>query len=192
MKTNFFSQLASQFEGYDLHLVIKPKDENLNVMARPVLRVNDPAKEQMKPINFVGTAEEIDEAFFNEFEKVTPNLKKLAIDLNQYEEDQAAFEAKTKKAKSLEKEQAKEKTAALSKYAKDLKKAQELAAKKQWRKAYGILNPYKSEKANNAGFKTLWQKVKEGTFGKETTIFDEHAEHNPAPVPDKTEQEVKS
>lgn len=111
MNTNFFNQIAQLGVAGDLHLTIAKGAEN-NLIVSVMLqneKCGDNAKNIIPPLNLRGTAEELDNGFF---EKITTPIQKasgLMIDMEgfmkQLEEAKKQSEMEKEKANRHKKEQ---------------------------------------------------------------------------------------
>jgi PRTRC genetic system protein E len=138
MNTNFFNQIAQLEVVGDLHLTIAKGAEN-NLIVSVILQneqCGDNAKNIILPLNLRGTAEELDNGFF---EKITTPIKTasgLMVDME-------AFMKQLKEAKkqsAMEKEKAdiqkKEQEAKDKKFKDGMAKADELEKEGKFREAW--------------------------------------------------------
>ncbi|AZA87625.1 PRTRC system protein E [Chryseobacterium shandongense] len=137
MQTNFFRQIAKMNLTGDLQLTIRPTQDNCFVIS--VLLNNeqcgDEARKLIPPLNLRGTAEDLDNGFFENVATPMQTASGLMVDMDAYMKQ--VEEAKKKSA--MEKEKAdrekKEKEAKDKKYNEALQKAQELEKEGKYKEA---------------------------------------------------------
>ncbi|MCW4451173.1 PRTRC system protein E [Kaistella sp. BT6-1-3] len=146
MQTNFFRQLANLNLTGDLQITLRPTTENSFVLS--VLLHNeqcgDDARKLIPPLNLRGTAEELDNGFF---ERISTPLKTawgLMVDMEQYMKQ--LEEAKQKSAMEKEKadKEKKDKEAKEKKYKEAFEKAEALEKDGKYKEAWSAL-PKSSE-----------------------------------------------
>ena len=138
MKTNFFNQIAQLGITGDLHLTISKGVEN-NLVVSILLQNEqcaDKAKQLIPPLNLRGTAEELDEGFF---ESVTHPLQSASGLMVNMEAFMKQLE-QAKKQSAMEKEkidkQKKEQEAKDKKFKDAMAKADELEKEGKFREAW--------------------------------------------------------
>lgn len=99
METNFFSQLESMIKGFDLQISIKKKEGKLTVLVFSQPRIDDAAKEHIRPLNFVATGQELDQHFFSEIQKPLEKVAGWSVDMKDFENSVALAEAESQRAK---------------------------------------------------------------------------------------------
>lgn len=109
METNFFSQLESMIKGFDLQISIKKKDGKLTVLVFSEPRIDDAAKEHIRPLNFVATGQELDQHFFSEIQKPLEKVAGWSVDMKDFENSVALAEAESQRAKKKAEEDRKKK-----------------------------------------------------------------------------------
>jgi PRTRC genetic system protein E len=128
MQTNFFRQLANMNLTGDLQITLRPTTENSFVLS--VLLNNeqcgDEARKLIPPLNLRGTAEELDNGFFESISTPLQTASGLMVDMESFMKQ--LEEAKKKSAMEKEKQdkEKKEKEAKEKKYKEALQKAEEL------------------------------------------------------------------
>jgi PRTRC genetic system protein E len=138
MNTNFFNQIAQMDIQGDLHLTIAKGAEN-NLIVSVILQnehCGDNAKQLIPPLNLRGTAEELDEGFFQQI--ATPlqtasglmvNMEAFMKQLEEAKKQSAMEKEKTEKEKN--EQEAKDK-----KFKDGMTKADELEADGKFREAW--------------------------------------------------------
>lgn len=151
MQTNFFRQIAKMNLTGDLQITIRPTQDNRFVIS--VLLSNeqcgDEARKLIPPLNMRGTAEDLDNGFFENVATPMQTASGLTVDIDAYMKQ--VEEAKKKSA--MEKEKAdrekKEKEAKDKKYNEALQKAEELEKEGKYKEAWSAL-PKASDFPENA------------------------------------------
>lgn len=151
MQTNFFRQIAKMNLTGDLQLTIRPTQDNRFVIS--VLLNNeqcgDEARKLIPPLNLRGTAEDLDNGFFENVATPMQTASGLMVDMDAYMKQ--VEEAKMKSA--MEKEKAvrekKEKEGKDKKYNEALQKAEALEKEGKYKEAWSAL-PKVSDFAENA------------------------------------------
>lgn len=105
----FFTEISKLINGIDLTISIKKQDDQLTVAILPKPRINDSAKDSIKPIILKGTADKLDEHFFTEIKKPLENTSTWSVDMKKFEEHMAQVEAQTQRQKQKEMEITKKK-----------------------------------------------------------------------------------
>ncbi|MDV3547203.1 MULTISPECIES: PRTRC system protein E [Weeksellaceae] len=153
MQTNFFRQIAKMNLTGDLQITIRPTQDNRFVIS--VLLSNeqcgDEARKLIPPLNLRGTAEDLDNGFFENVAIPMQTASGLMVDMDAYMKQ--VEEAKKKSA--MEKEKAdrekKEKEAKDKKYNEALQKAEELEKEGKYKEAWSAL-PKASDFPENAEY----------------------------------------
>ncbi|MXS72101.1 prtrc system protein e [Flavobacteriaceae bacterium W22] len=141
MQTNFFRQLAKLNLIGDLQITLRPTTENNFVLS--VLLNNeqcgDEARKLIPPLNLRGTAEELDNGFFESITVPLQTTSGLMVDMESYMKQ--LEEARKKSA--MEKEKAdmekKEKEAKEKKYKEAFQKAEALEKEGKYKEAWSAL-----------------------------------------------------
>lgn len=118
MKTNFFSSLDPMIEGVDLSITIKKKEDQLTVVIFSIPRIDDHAKEQIRPLSMTDTAAELDKQFFPQIQTPMQQVSAWSTEMKAFEESIAKAEAESQRAKEEDKALQKKKDAAKKKYEK--------------------------------------------------------------------------
>lgn len=128
MQTNFFRQLTNMKLSGDLQITLRPNTENNFVLS--VLLNNeqcgDDARKFIPPLNLRGTAEELDNGFFESISAPLQTASGLMVDMENFMKQ--LEEAKKKSAMEKEKQdkEKKEKEAKDKKYREAFEKAEAL------------------------------------------------------------------
>lgn len=137
MQTNFFRQLAHLNLTGDLQLLLKPTTENSFVLS--ILLNNeqcgDEARKLIPPLNLRGTAEELDNGFFESISTPLQTASGLMVDIENFMKQ--LEEAKKKSAMEKEKQdkEKKEKEA----YKEAFEKAETLEKEGKYKEAWSAL-----------------------------------------------------
>ena len=141
MQTNFFRQIAKMNLSGDLQITLRPTSENSFVLS--VLLKNeqcgDDAKKLIPPLNLRGTAEELDNGFFENIATPLQTTSGLMVDMENFMKH--LEEAKKKSAMEKEKQdkEKKDKEAKEKKYNDALQKAEELEKEGKYKEAWSTL-----------------------------------------------------
>ncbi|MCC2590297.1 PRTRC system protein E [Chryseobacterium sp. MFBS3-17] len=141
MQTNFFRQIAKLNLTGDLHLTFTPTTDN-NFVVSLLLKneqCGDEAKKLIPPLNLRGTAEELDNGFFENITTPLQNASGLMVDMESFLKQ--LEEAKRKSAMEKEKvdNEKKEKEAKGKKYKDALQKAETLEKEQKYKEAWCAL-----------------------------------------------------
>ena len=141
MQTNFFRQLAKMNLTGDLQLILRPTEENsfvLSVLLRNE-QCGDEAGKLIPPLNLLGTAEELDNGFFESISEPMQSVSGLMVDM----ENSMKQLEEAKKQSAMEKEKAdkekKEKEAKEKKYKDAFAKAEALEKEAKYKEAWSAL-----------------------------------------------------
>ena len=141
MQTNFFRQLAKMGLTGDLQITLRPTTENSFVLS--VLLNNeqcgDDARKTIPPLNLRGTAEELDNGFFETVSTPLQTASGLMVDMESFMKQ--LEEAKKKSAMEKEKsdKEKKEKEAKEKKYKEAFQKAENLEKEGKYKDAWSAL-----------------------------------------------------
>lgn len=141
MQTNFFRQLANMKLTGDLQITLRPTTENNFVLS--VLLNNeqcgDDARKLIPPLNLRGTAEELDNGFFENISAPLQTASGLMVDMENFMKQ--LEEAKKKSAMEKEKadKEKKEKEAKDKKYKEAFEKAEALEKEEKFKEAWSAL-----------------------------------------------------
>lgn len=141
MQTNFFRQLAKINLSGDLQITLRPTTENSFVLS--VLLNNeqcgDEARKLIPPLNLRGTAEELDNGFFESISAPLQTASGLMVDMEAFMKQLE----EAKKQSAMEKEKAdkekKEKEAKEKKYKEAFQKAEALEKEGKYKEAWSAL-----------------------------------------------------
>ena len=141
MQTNFFRQIAKMKLTGDLQITFTQTTENNYVVS--VLLKNeqcgDKARKTIPPLNLRGTAEDLDNGFFENISTPLQTASGLMVDMESFMKQ--LEEAKKKSAMEKEKtdKEKKEKEAKDKKYNETLQKAEELEKEGKYKEAWSTL-----------------------------------------------------
>lgn len=141
MQTNFFRQVANINLTGDLQITFTKTTENNYVVS--VLLKNeqcgDEARKTIPPLNLRGTAEELDNGFFENMTTPLQTASELMVDMESFMKQLA----ETKKNSAMEKEKSdkekKDKEAKEKKFKDALLKAEELEKEEKYKEAWSAL-----------------------------------------------------
>lgn len=139
MKTNFFETLASLKVEGNWSITIKKTDTG-NLLVAVLLTsegVKDDASKIIPPMNFKGTAKELDEGFFLQLEKPAKQTAELFSNMQQYMEQLEEAREKSKMEQNKNDGEKKEKEERKKKYETQIKKVIELEEKEKFGEAIG-------------------------------------------------------
>lgn len=141
MQTNFFRQVANLQVIGDLQIILTKTSET-QYLASILLKneqCGDEAKKSIPPLNLRGTAEELDNGFFENITKPLQSASGLMVDMDSFMKQLE----ETKKNSAMEKEKAdkekKEKEAKDKKYKDALEKAENLEKEQKYKEAWSAL-----------------------------------------------------
>ena len=177
MQTNFFRQLANMNLTGDLQIILRPTKENrfvLSVMLNNE-QCGDQARKLIPPLNLRGTAEELDNGFFDSISTPLQTASGLMVDMENFMKQ--LEEAKKKSAMEKEKteKEKKEKEAKEKKYNEALQKAEELEKEGKYKEAWTAL-PKVSEYPDFAD--TIRKKQDEYEKYFAPSLFTDNSNHN--------------
>ena len=141
MQTNFFRQIAKMGLTGDLQITLRPTTENSFVLS--VLLNNeqcgDEARKLIPPLNLRGTAEDLDNGFFESISAPIQTASGLMVDMESFMKQLE----ETKRNSAMEKEkmdkEKKEKETKEKKYKEALQKAEELEKEGKYKEAWSAL-----------------------------------------------------
>ena len=177
MQTNFFRQLANMNLTGVLQITLRPTTDYSFVLS--VLLSNeqcgDEAKKHIPPLNLRGTAEELDNGFFENISAPLQVASGLMVDMENFMKQ--VEEAKKKSAMEKEKseKEKKEKEAKEKKYNEALQKAEELEKEGKYKEAWTAL-PKVSEYPDFAD--TIRKKQDEYEKYFAPSLFTDNSNHN--------------
>ena len=141
MQTNFFRQIAKMDLTGDLQITLRSTTENSYVLS--VLLNNeqcgDEARKLIPPLNLRGTAEDLDNGFFESISTPLQTASGLMVDMESFMKQ--LEEAKKQSAMEKEKQdkEKKEKEAKEKKYKEAFQKAEELEKEGKYKEAWSAL-----------------------------------------------------
>ena len=141
MQTNFFRQIAKMGLTGDLQITLRPTTDNSFVLS--VLLNNeqcgDDARKTIPPLNLRGTAEDLDNGFFESITQPLQTASGLMVDMESFMKQLE----ETKRNSAMEKEKSdkekKEKEAKEKKFKDALQKAEELEKEEKYKDAWSAL-----------------------------------------------------
>ena len=141
MQTNFFRQIAKMNLTGDLQFTLRPTTENSFVLS--ILLNNeqcgDEARKMIPPLNLRGTAEELDNGFFENITMPLQTASELMVDMESFMKQLE----EVKKQSAMEKEKSdnekKEKEAKEKKYKEAFQKAETLEKEGKYKDAWSAL-----------------------------------------------------
>ena len=177
MQANFFRQLAKINLSGDLQITLRPTTENSFVLS--VLLNNeqcgDEARKLIPPLNLRGTAEELDNGFFETISVPLQTASGLMVDMETFMKQLE----EAKKQSAMEKEKAdrekKEKEAKAKKYKEAFQKAEALEKEGKYKEAWSAL-PKVSENPDFA--ETIRKKQDEYERHFAPSLFTENLTEN--------------
>ena len=141
MQTNFFRQLAQMNLTGDLQITLRPTTDNSFVLS--VLLNNeqcsDEARKIIPPLNLRGTAEELDNGFFETISIPLQTASGLMVDMESFMKQLEESKKKSAMEKEKSDREKKEKEAKEKKYNEALQKAEELEKEGKYKEAWSAL-----------------------------------------------------
>ena len=141
MQTNFFRQLANMNLTGDLQITFRATTENSFVLS--VLLNNeqcgDSAKKIIPPLNLRGTAEELDNGFFECISTPLQTASGLMVDMESYMKQLEEAKKKSAMEKEKSEKEKKEKETKEKKYQDAVQKAEELEKEGKYKEAWTAL-----------------------------------------------------
>ena len=141
MQTNFFRQIAKMGLKGDLQITLRPTTEN-NLVLSVLLnneQCGDDARKLIPPLNLRGTAEELDNGFFETVSTPLQTASGLMVDMESFMKQLE----ETKRQSAMEKEKSdkekKEKEAKEKKYKEAFQKAETLEKEGKYKDAWSAL-----------------------------------------------------
>ena len=141
MQTNFFRQLANLNLTGDLQITLRPTTDNSFVLS--ILLNNeqcgDGARKLIPPLNLRGTAEELDNGFFETISIPLQTASGLMVDMESFMKQLEEAKKKSEMEKEKSEKEKKEKEAKEKKYNEALQKAEELEKESKYKEAWSAL-----------------------------------------------------
>ena len=141
MQTNFFRQLANMNLTGDLQITLRPTTENSFVLSVLLNNENcgDEAKKHIPPLNLRGTAEDLDNGFFENISAPLQVASGLMVDMENFMKQVEEAKKKSAMEKGKSEKEKKEKEAKEKKYNEALQKAEELEKEGKYKEAWTAL-----------------------------------------------------
>jgi PRTRC genetic system protein E len=141
MQTTFFQNIQALNIKGDLNLHIKQQKDGQLLVSILLAndKVEDEARKIIPPMNFQGTAKELDEGFFAALEKPIQKASALFTNMKDFEEALEKTKKQSKLAQEKEDGEKKEKEERKKKYEAQMKKVAELEEKKKYGEAIGAM-----------------------------------------------------
>ena len=177
MQTNFFIHIAKMGLTGDLHFTLRPTEENSFVLS--VLLNNeqcgDEARKLIPPLNLKGTAEELDNGFFDSISTPLQTASGLMVNMESFMKQLEEVKKKSAMEKEKQDKEKKEKEAKEKKYQEAIHKAEELEKEGKYKEAWSAL-PKVSEFPEFA--ETIRKKQDEYERHFAPSLFTENSNHN--------------
>lgn len=177
MQTNFFRHIAKLNLTGDLHFTLRPTEENSFVLS--VLLNNeqcgDEARKLIPPLNLKGTAEELDNGFFDSISAPLQTASGLMVDMESFMKQLEEVKKKSAMEKEKTDKEKKEKEAKEKKYKDAFQKAEALEKEGKYKEAWTVL-PKVSENPDFA--ETIRKKQTEYEKHFAPSLFTEPANEN--------------
>ena len=177
MQTNFFRHIAKLNLTGDLHFTLRPTEENSFVLS--VLLNNeqcgDEARKLIPPLNLKGTAEELDNGFFDSISAPLQTASGLMVDMESFMKQLEEVKKKSAMEKEKTDKEKKEKEAKEKKYKDAFQKAEALEKEGKYKEAWSVL-PKVSENPDFA--ETIRKKQDEYEKHFAPSLFTEPANEN--------------
>lgn len=141
METTFFQNVQALNIKGNLSLHIKQQSDGQLLVSILLVndKVDDDARKIIPPMNFQGTAKELDEGFFVALEKPMQKASALFSNMKDFEEALEKTKQQSKMAQEKEDGEKKEKEERRKKYEAQMKKVAELEEKKKYGEAIGAI-----------------------------------------------------
>lgn len=141
MQTNFFRHIAKMDLTGDLQITLRPTTENCFVLS--ILLNNeqcgDEARKLIPPLNLRGTAEELDNGFFEQITTPLQTASGLMVDMEAFMKQLEEVKKKSAMEKEKTDKEKKEKDVKEKKYKEALQKAEELEKEGKYKDAWTAL-----------------------------------------------------
>lgn len=141
MQTNFFRQLAKLNLAGDLQIILRPTGESNFVLSVLINneQCGDKAKNLIIPFNLNGTAEELDNGFFEKISEPLQTASGLMVNMEVFMKSLEEAEKKSAMEKEKNDKEKKEKEAKGKKYNDCMAKAEELGKDGKYKEAWSAL-----------------------------------------------------
>ena len=141
MQTNFFRQIAKMDLTGDLQITLRPTKENSFVLS--VLLNNeqcgDEARKMIPPLNLRGTAEELDNGFFENISAPIQTASGLMVDMESFMKQLGEVKKQSAMEKEKSDKEKKEKEAKEKKFKETFQKAETLEKEGKYKEAWSAL-----------------------------------------------------
>ena len=141
MQTNFFRQIAKMNLTGDLQFTLRPTTENSFVLS--ILLNNeqcgDEARKMIPPLNLRGTAEELDNGFFENITMPLQTASELMVDMESFMKQLEEVKKQSAMEKEKSDKEKKEKEAKEKKYKEAFQKAETLEKEGKYKDAWSAL-----------------------------------------------------
>ena len=141
MQTNFFRQLANLNLTGDLQITLRPTTDNSFVLS--ILLNNeqcgDEARKLIPPLNLRGTAEELDNGFFESISTPLQTASGLMVDIENFMKQLEETKKKSAMEKEKQDKEKKEKEAKEKKYKEAFEKAENFEKEGKYKEAWSAL-----------------------------------------------------
>ncbi|MGA9212638.1 PRTRC system protein E [Kaistella sp.] len=141
MQTNFFRQIANINLTGDLQITLTQTTEN-NYVVSVLLkneRCGDEARKTIPPLNLRGTAEDLDNGFFESITQPLQTASGLMVDMESFMKQLEVAKKKSAMEKERSDKEKKEKETKDKKYNESLQKAEELEKEGKYKEAWSVL-----------------------------------------------------
>ena len=141
MQTNFFRQIAKMNLSGDLQITFTPTTEN-NFVVSVLLKneqCGDTAKNTIPPLNLRGTAEDLDNGFFENISTPIQTASGLMVDMESFMKQLEETKRNSAMEKEKQDKEKKEKEAKEKKYEEAFQKAEELEKESKYKEAWSAL-----------------------------------------------------
>lgn len=141
MQTNFFRQIAKLDLTGDLQIVLRQTTDNSFVLSALLNneQCGDEARKMIPPLNLRGTAEELDNGFFESISTPLQTASGLMVDMEAFMKQVEEARKKSVMEKEKTDKENKEREAKDKKYKECLQKAQELEKEGKYKEAWTAL-----------------------------------------------------
>ena len=177
MQTNFFRQLAKLNLKGDLQIIFTQTTED-NFVASVLLKneeCGDEARKTIPPLNLRGTAEDLDNGFFESISAPLQTASGLMVDMEAYMKNLEEVKKQSAMEKEKQDKEKKEKEAREKKYKEAFQKAEELEKEGKYKEAWSAL-PKVSENPDFA--ETIRKKQDEYERHFAPSLFTENLTEN--------------
>lgn len=161
MKTNFFSLLSQYARHTDIQFNIYPEGEKLIVSIFTTPRVDDDAKNAIRPLRIKATVQELDENFFEKIYDPIKQVDEWAQSIQEFEKSIAEAEAASQRKQNELKELSENEKAAKELF----EKATSLQEQNQLHKALEKIKKATQICPDNKDYKSLQKQLTDQLLG---------------------------